>query len=269
MPSDLPILSAAGLFRPTSSSSASGVEGIAEVDDAIENEETVIETGEVTLDALIQAAEAALATKTSTIVESGGGGGLGSTGGTYAARPAGVTGAILYVGADDPTTSSAANSGAPALATDVWLPFGAGGTGGGGGTTYTGTAPIAVNGSVISATIGTTAGTLAAGNDARFLTVASDVQTSSYTLALSDAGEVVEMNSASATTVTVPPNSSVNFPVGTVVEVCQYGAGQVTLAGGSGVTMLTPASMTTRAQYSTVAVRQRAANQWVVTGDLT
>jgi hypothetical protein len=138
-----------------------------------------------------------------------------------------------------------------------------------GGTTYTGTAPVTVAGSVISVATGTTAGTVAAGNDSRFLTVASDVQTSSYTLALSDAGEVVEMNSASATTVTVPPNSSVNFPVGTVVEVCQFGAGQVTLAGGSGVTLLTPASMTTRARYSTVAVRQRAANQWVVTGDLT
>jgi hypothetical protein len=135
MPSDLPILSAAGLFRPTSSSSASGVEGIAEVDDAIENEETVIETGEVTLDALIQAAETALATKTSTIVESGGSGGLGSTGGTYAARPAGVTGAVLYVGADNPTTSSAANIGAPALATDVWLAYGVAGSGGSTGLT--------------------------------------------------------------------------------------------------------------------------------------
>jgi hypothetical protein len=121
-------LTAAAITQPSGSSAASGAHGVAETMSATIQSLIAADNGLSTLDALIQAAEAALATKTSTIVESGGSGGLGSTGGTYAARPAGVTGAILYVGADDPTTSSAANSGAPALATDVWLPFGAGGT---------------------------------------------------------------------------------------------------------------------------------------------
>jgi hypothetical protein len=121
-------LTASAITQPTGTSAASGAHGVAETMSATIQSLIAADNGLSTLDALIQAAEALLATKTSTIVESGGGGGLGSTGGTYAARPAGVTGAILYVGADDPTTSSAANSGAPALATDVWLPFGAGGT---------------------------------------------------------------------------------------------------------------------------------------------
>src|SRR5689334_11950484 len=46
-----------------------------------------------------------------------------------------------------------------------------------------------------------------------------------YTLVLGDAGKVVEMNNAASNTLTVPPNSSVAFPVNTVIEVFQLGAG--------------------------------------------
>lgn len=90
-----------------------------------------------------------------------------------------------------------------------------------------------------------------------------------YTLALADAGLVVETTSASAVTITVPANATVAFPVGTVIEVLQYGAGQVTIAAASGVTLRSASSLTTRAQYSSVALRLRAANEWVVSGDLT
>ncbi len=94
-------------------------------------------------------------------------------------------------------------------------------------------------------------------------------KTTSYTLVLSDAGEVIEMNSASATTVTVPPNSSVAFPVGTVVEVYRMGSGSVTLVAGSGVTLTVPAGspLTLRVQGSTVGLRKRATNEWVISGD--
>lgn len=98
--------------------------------------------------------------------------------------------------------------------------------------------------------------------------VTANTQTASYVLVLSDAGKVIEMNVASGNTLTVPPNSSVAFPVGTVIEVYQMGAGQVTLTPGSGVT-IRGASMTTRAQYSTVALRKRATDEWVASGDLT
>lgn len=99
--------------------------------------------------------------------------------------------------------------------------------------------------------------------------VSVNTQTASYTLVLADAGKVVEMNVAGANTLTVPPNSSVAFPVGTIIEVHQYGAGQVTLTPGAGVTLRNPSSLTTRAQYSTVALRKRATDEWVVSGDLT
>jgi hypothetical protein len=90
----------------------------------------------------------------------------------------------------------------------------------------------------------------------------------SYTLALTDFGRVVECTNASAVSVTVPPNSSVAFPVGSVVQVCQLGAGAVTLVAGSGVTLRTPASLQVAAQYGTAVLRKRAADEWVVGGGL-
>jgi len=100
--------------------------------------------------------------------------------------------------------------------------------------------------------------------------VTANPQTTSYTLVLADAGKLVEMNSSSSTTVTVPPNSSVAFPVGTVIEVGRYGTASVTLVAGSGVTIRTPTGspLTLRAQYSTVGLRKRATNEWVASGDL-
>jgi hypothetical protein len=97
----------------------------------------------------------------------------------------------------------------------------------------------------------------------------SNIQTESYTLQLSDANNVVEMNSAEALTLTVPPNSAVAFPVDTIVTACQLGAGQLTLAAGEGVDILTPSTLTARTQNSTLTLRQRAVNIWIVSGDLT
>jgi len=62
----------------------------------------------------------------------------------------------------------------------------------------------------------------------------------SYTLVAADLGKVIQTTSASAVTITVPPNSSVAFAVGTVVEVVRMGTGSVTVAAGGGVTIPTP-----------------------------
>lgn len=99
--------------------------------------------------------------------------------------------------------------------------------------------------------------------------VYATVQTASYTAVLADAGTCVEMNVAGANDFTVPPNSSVAFAIGTTISILQYGAGQVTLVAGAGVTLRNSASLTTRAQYSTIAIRKRATNEWIVTGDVT
>jgi hypothetical protein len=112
---------------------------------------------------------------------------------------------------------------------------------------------------------GATGATGPAGSSA----VTASVQTSSYTFVLGDAGTVVEGNSATALTFTIPPHSSVALAVGTVIEVFQYGAGQVTIAAGAGVTLRSDGSkVKTAAQYATVGLRQRATDEWVLSGDL-
>lgn len=96
-----------------------------------------------------------------------------------------------------------------------------------------------------------------------------NTQTANYTLALTDAGKSVEMNSASATTVTVPPNSSVAFPIGTMIEVARYGAGTVAIAAGAGVTIRSRGALLSIGnQYGAVSLRKRATDEWVLVGDL-
>ncbi|HWU22605.1 MAG TPA: hypothetical protein VN088_13815 [Nocardioides sp.] len=116
-----------------------------------------------------------------------------------------------------------------------------------------------------------TSALIAAAIKAQTAILTATSQTSSYTLALTDAGQLLEMNVASpaTVTVTVPANATVAFPVGTVLEIHQYGTGQVTIAPASGVTIRTPSSYTTRAQYSTIRLRKRATDEWVLSGDAT
>lgn len=91
----------------------------------------------------------------------------------------------------------------------------------------------------------------------------------SYTLALADAGKVVEMNVASANNLTVPPAASVAFPVGTIIEVLQLGIGQTTIVAGSGVTIRSPGGkLKLSGQYSSASLRKRSTNEWVLNGDV-
>lgn len=121
----------------------------------------------------------------------------------------------------------------------------------------------------ISSLQGTTSTTFAAGNDSRFTTVTSSTQTSSaYTFVAGDAGTVVEGNSSSAQTFTIPGTATTNFTVGTIIEVFQYGAGKITVAAGSGITLRSDgAKYAVNAQYGTIGLRCRAIGEWVVSGD--
>jgi hypothetical protein len=93
-------------------------------------------------------------------------------------------------------------------------------------------------------------------------------KTSSYTLALSDATNMVEMDSSSTTTVTVPTNASVAFSVGATIDIFQKGSGQVTIAAASGVTVYATPGLKLRAQYSGATLIKRDTNTWILTGDL-
>ncbi|HYH26978.1 MAG TPA: hypothetical protein VD834_16655 [Blastococcus sp.] len=88
-----------------------------------------------------------------------------------------------------------------------------------------------------------------------------------YTLTLADAGKTVEMDTGLPNTVTIPANSAVPYPVGTTVEVCQYGAGRTKVAPAAAVTLQAPAGTTLAGRFASVRLRKRAVDGWVLNGD--
>jgi hypothetical protein len=95
-------------------------------------------------------------------------------------------------------------------------------------------------------------------------------QTASYTLVLTDAGKLVEMNVGSANNLTVPPNSSVAFATGTQILISQYGAGQTTIVAGSGVTVRSDSGkLKINVQYGGATLVKIATDEWYLFGNIT
>jgi len=91
-----------------------------------------------------------------------------------------------------------------------------------------------------------------------------------FTLALTDNNATVQTTAATAVSISIPLASSVAFPVGAQILIYQAGAGQVTVAGVSGVTLRSSGGKTkTGAQYALATLLKVAANEWVLGGDIT
>jgi hypothetical protein len=93
-----------------------------------------------------------------------------------------------------------------------------------------------------------------------------------YTFVLVDDCKFVTASNASAITVTIPPASSVTYNTGSQLNIIQKGAGQVTFAAGSGVTIrstaATAAAPKLRAQYSSATAIYEGSDVWYVVGDI-
>lgn len=88
-------------------------------------------------------------------------------------------------------------------------------------------------------------------------------QTASYQLLLTDQAKVVEMNVAGANDLTVPPNGTIAFPVGSYVTAVQYGAGLTTVVAGVGVTIRSSSgTLLSPGQYCPMVLRKVATNEW-------
>jgi len=85
--------------------------------------------------------------------------------------------------------------------------------------------------------------------------------TASRNIALTDRNKVVACDSASTITITIPPDSTTNFPIGSVVYIVRIGTGVVSLAAGSGVTVSRTGNLGASEE---LYVRKRAANNWIV-----
>ncbi len=114
------------------------------------------------------------------------------------------------------------------------------------------------------ATLNTTVGSLAVST--------SNARTASYTLVLADGAipfVTVVMNVATVNTLTIPPNASVAFPIGTIVVSEQWGIGTTTWTAGAGVTIRSRGSLVAMAgQWAAASARKIATNEWILSGDL-
>ena len=99
--------------------------------------------------------------------------------------------------------------------------------------------------------------------------ITTNRRTSSHTLALTDANKLVEMNVATANNLTVPPNASVAFPIGTPIDISQYGAGVTTIVAGAGVTIRSANNWyKINAQFAAASLLKIAENEWYLFGNL-
>ena len=106
------------------------------------------------------------------------------------------------------------------------------------------------------------------------LTFSINAQTgTTYTPVLADSGKIVTLNNGSAITLTIPPNSSVAYPVGSSLVFISIGAGLTTFAQGSGVTIASAGGTATApiitAQHNSATAIKIATDTWQVIGALT
>lgn len=99
-------------------------------------------------------------------------------------------------------------------------------------------------------------------------TIGTNSRTSSYTLVLSDQSKVIEVDSVSPTTITIPADASVNFPVGSYILIVQTNTGQVTIAGSGFTPNVSPSlGLKLRERWSMATLIKRGTNSWLVSGD--
>lgn len=97
------------------------------------------------------------------------------------------------------------------------------------------------------------------------------VSGSEYTLQLSDAGKVIAASSTTnAALISVPTNSAVAFPVGTIINIYSATTQDVVVVGAVGVTIRPFSSNSFKlfGQYTEVSLRKRGTNEWVASGNI-
>lgn len=97
-----------------------------------------------------------------------------------------------------------------------------------------------------------------------------NTQAETYILTADDVGRTVEMASGLATSVIIPADDGADIPIGAVVTVQQYGTGPVSLVAASGDMTLRSRGALLRlaGRYAVATLYKRAANDWLISGDL-
>jgi hypothetical protein len=117
--------------------------------------------------------------------------------------------------------------------------------------------------------------TVGNGFDGALGKVAFNAQTDTYTAVLTDnQNKVVTMDKATANDFLIPTNANVAFPIGSIINVVQIGAGKTTIeAVTPGTTTISSTGATAtapdlRAQFSAASCIKTATDAWLVIGDI-
>jgi len=102
------------------------------------------------------------------------------------------------------------------------------------------------------------------------LTTQRGVSSFPNTFSLADANKFLTLDSSSANVSTIPPNSSVAFPIGTRIEITQDNTGQSQVVAGSGVTLRAAGGASKlSAQYATATLLKVQTDIWYLFGSIT
>ncbi|MEO1819463.1 hypothetical protein [Pseudomonas sp.] len=89
----------------------------------------------------------------------------------------------------------------------------------------------------------------------------------SRALVLADASQYLAVDSATAITLTLPAQATVEWPANAEIYIQQIGDGQVTIAAAA-VTIITEETLTTRKKGAPVTLKRLGADLWTLFGSL-
>jgi hypothetical protein len=115
--------------------------------------------------------------------------------------------------------------------------------------------------------------TVGNGFDGALGKVAFNAQTDTYTAVLTDnQNKVVTMDKATANDFLIPTNANVAFPIGSIINVVQIGAGKTTIKavtpGTTTISSTASVDPDLRAQFSAASCIKTATDTWLVLGDI-
>lgn len=92
----------------------------------------------------------------------------------------------------------------------------------------------------------------------------------SHTLEAIDLGSIIETTGSSAVAVSIPPEATVPFEIGALINVTQVGAGVATVTAAAGVSLngVVGGSVALDGQWSGAALVKRGADAWIIQGAL-
>ena len=98
----------------------------------------------------------------------------------------------------------------------------------------------------------------------------ANITGTTHTILASEGGKALVFSNSSAITLTVPNDTTYNFTIGQTFMIVQKGTGEVTVQGESPVSIRSlDSKVKTSGQYAEARLIKIAANEWLLSGDLT